>query len=528
MTRRLHMRVHVGANCASLLLTGGLALAPSNFPSPVFAAELLFPSGPEIENAGTAVPIVSGSTLLIEESSPLRNDLLIAQIPLVSGTMQDTLNKLQEMIDSASREGSVNSFEVYTYLTMLLSQIQALLNSTDASGNKLADKVFSNLETRQREALIDFQNSVNTLANERNLTSQQVKDVIDRSAVALSVLPGSKSYPRILRISPFYISRSLLQDNVDDSVPISVDGMFLKGDKSSELSIGGQSCSVQSESVASLAFTCPKSLFLRDKSITTIDRLDGSLTVFDRRSLLDRIFRRTPKAIVYKAGITVLPLNIGHVTVVSHNNPTVRRIDPTTSILKDGRKARFRVQNGYCASAKTGIWTIPKSSSSPSVVIDTSLTPQIRVFDHQRRATYSIQQVTDSVIRIDYRIDNDRSSTERACCSSGMCNDRRASLGIEVNYVELVRRVTPGSDIVITPAGPSTVASKVPLAWGKDLKLTLPTSSKSFTMTVDLFDGQTVVITPANMGNSNKYFRVTEDNPSKTIVVSPIPLEQLK
>jgi hypothetical protein len=459
-------------------------------------------------------------------AQPLYADYQIAQLT-PSAILNDLRNQVGDIINSASTSASRNSFEIYSYAQILLSQIDALANSLDAKGNRLADKVMNDLDKKQRQVVFDLQRSVATLASERDLTARQVKDVVNLTASSLSILPGSKDYPRVNNITPFYLARPLLDQTQDDTVLISIDGFFLSGFKPSALTVGDSSCTKSTETDIRVAFTCPKAIFQSEKSIKSIDYIRGQLTVYGRQGLLDRLINKPPAPKTYNVGFAVLPRVLGVASIDSLNAPEIQHIPESVSIQSLDRTRRFYDINNFCANARTGTWTIVKSDPSPSVKIDTSFQPIMSEYTGNRTRGFNIQQLTESAIVIGYHMDNNRDRTDRIGCSTGAYNDSRAWLGVDIRYQEKITTTAPASDVEIRPRNTTQVVIGSPFTWGADERFALPSSSLSFTLTANLFDGRTVIITPENMGARDKYFEVVYDSVAKQVILRPLPLEQL-
>lgn len=450
----------------------------------------------------------------------------ISQV-LPSAIISDIRNKINDIIKSASTDASKNSFEIFSYAQILLSQLDALANSVDSKGTKLVDRIMSDLDKKERQAVSDFQQSVNTLSEQRDLTARQVKDALNSTSIALSVLPGSKDYPRINSVTPYYLARSILENSSDPRIPLSFDGLFLDQGGKPSLQIRESDCKLLSESSQRLLFSCPKEIFQSDSSLQSVDYISGRLLVDQKLTLFDRLLNRRAKSRNYAVGLAVLPATLGLVSLSSLNEAVARTIPESTTVQAVARRRSFFDRNNYCADARTGTWTVLKSDSSPNTRIDTSVAPAVVVYGADRGHSYNLQQHTDSNIVIGYSLDNRRSQSEKFGCASGAFNDRRARLGVHVDYRENISTTTPSRSEVVKPREVVDVVTSAPLSWGNDMLITLPSNSLSFTLSVRLFDGRSIVITPDSLSRRDKFFDVAYDNIAKTVIVRPIPLDRL-
>ena len=414
---------------------------------------------------------------------------------------------------------------MYSYLNLLLSQIETISEQIGTDGKRLADKVLKDLDQKERRLVTDLQNSVSqlstTLSESGELVASQAKDVVDSTAIAMSVLPGSKDHPRVKSISPFYVSRNLLEANEDDRIQFDVKGLFLKGDNEPLLNIGDHKCATQVETDQKLTFACSEEAILTQNSITKIDRLTGKLTIYRKRKFWQDLFRGQPKEINYDIGLAILPKYIGKVTITSKNEQIIDIPEETEEIVTS-KTANFYKRNSFCTSnTQQGQWNIYPSKNT---FIDTKFQPKIIETNGNQERSYSIQTFRSDIIVINYRLQNGG-----RCYTSkwSPVKDKRASLGIRVHYQEKTEKV-------VRPArkksqlSSSNIVEDEPIEWGRDLKFdNFPNNSINFIIEFKLFDGREIIRNISNFGDNDKYFSVSYDRPSKVLIIKPIYPDQI-
>lgn len=406
----------------------------------------------------------------------------------VSGLIEQLKTAIGQTIDQLDNRVSARSFQMRTELVFLQAE---LAHSADA----LVGKTFGELSKQQQ---LFFESTSNTITAAQQ-TLKQTDAEIDALATQIEQVAAQFPFvgeePRVRKSSPSFLTPPA---SATSQVPVQVDGSFLKhGD--AKLMIGQNECKATGHTESKATFVCPGKLFSNQTSEVTY--LSAILTVGLERSFFKWIaswFGSDDAVKTYPLSIAVVPPSLG-----SYEIKATHLVDSSESNSRSGPWGRT---NDHCSGRQSFQYNF--SPASPEWRIDVN-SIQTSVSCRRGGAGHAVRNQSEFGFQIESWARN-RGRCERVLGSIVSYDARGCSAG-NVSWTE--KR--------IVPVRTETVLKSGTLEWGKAVSVALPPRLEGILVKVNQIDGKSVVL---NAATTSKWFAVSRDATSTSVVVSPLDL----
>ncbi len=405
----------------------------------------------------------------------------------VNGVFSNIADELRGIIEQAEDSANIVAMKSRIQATILLQNLSLL-------ANQYTDKLFEELRETERQLFIDAQQLIDQWNAGNIETLEKLQELNEGLAATLSVIPGSKTEPRVLNYGPPYVvaqPRSVHR--------ISFDGQFL-GEGEPSLVFQGQSCDRIRKLETELEFECPNSIF---SHYTSLKPVVGTLVVYRELGFFDwigSIFSEDDDSRSYEVSLTAVPDEVGFYELTAYVS--------TEEIERKQRTQSFYQRNDHCSRGRTFSWSaIPQSGYEVDI-------QSVKYSVTTRSTNSKLNSVMPSVASIDVvaRVVNNGSCGPKIPFSNDRAYyDARGAFGITVTW----------DDIKRTSKAIPNEAGKGYIAWGQDLAIELPADTKSFLLTVEHPTGE---ITSADRPGDYEWMNVAA-SPTNLILKPKSPAE---
>lgn len=414
---------------------------------------------------------------------------VIAAGAVMGGIIDQLENSISTLIDQLDNRVSARSFQMRTELVFLQDEIS---NSAES----LVDKTFSQLSKQQQ---IFFENTTTTVEAVR-MSLLDADAEIDSLATQIEQVaaqfPFVESEPRVRKSAPLYLKKI---DGESKSVPVKIEGSFLNHGGVS-LVVGTEKCKLTGHNDSSASFMCPGSVFSSDGQQVTY--LSGDFVVHQEKSFLEKItsfFGSETPTKMYKLPFAIVPPVLGTYEIkVSH------LVDSRQNNSRNGNWGRT---NDHCKNRQSFQYNFGPASAEWSIDVNSIRTS----VSCERRGGHAVRNASQNGFQVESWAKN--SGRCEKVFGSVVSRDGRGCSAGTVTWVE--SKTVPRMNEQIIKSGT--------LEWGKAVSAALPARLQGILITVRQIDGKTVVL---NSATPSKWFKVSRDSASTSLVLSPYELKQ--